>query len=511
MKNYLGNLIARHMSQAEVLLPRHASRFEPQSSVLQSDEFQGETAEMDVAETFGVESETVAQMSDAVFVAPVSQIPSEIEHRVANPSLPLSHSPESVVESSGPVPVPAFAELTTPTSAVSDDFGTLIPSKISSAVVSDHHVESTVSGAASDDRVATANRVASVSRMASTTDQIAVHDYVAERALRESGPIAQPFTANETVTTDTPVITNEPLTATEPVITNQSVTANEHEHVTEIERVTPPLRVAATKPNQPLTRRSIETQRAISTPATETERETVGPAVSGESLAPTTRPFASGTKDERFTSGVSYSEDGDISVGLPKPQQPNPPVAIEQSSRERSSIEQSSRERSLIEQSSREHSTIEQSSRERSSIEQPSRELLSAVVVPERTENSPVVNAASESQAAPKHLESLPEEARLPQVAQRARQLETSIARPPVNDPRNVINPGNTRLMPHNGLQFPTGTDITPAEASPTINVTIGRIEVRAATSEPRPQKQRREQQVLSLDEYLNQRSAGGR
>jgi hypothetical protein len=55
--------------------------------------------------------------------------------------------------------------------------------------------------------------------------------------------------------------------------------------------------------------------------------------------------------------------------------------------------------------------------------------------------------------------------------------------------------------------------DIAPGEAGPTINVTIGRIEVRAATqaSEARPQKQQREQQVLSLDEYLSQRSAGGR
>jgi hypothetical protein len=36
---------------------------------------------------------------------------------------------------------------------------------------------------------------------------------------------------------------------------------------------------------------------------------------------------------------------------------------------------------------------------------------------------------------------------------------------------------------------------------------------VRAATQVPeaQPQKQRREHQVLSLDEYLSQRSAGGR
>ena len=479
MKNYLGNLIARHMSQAEVLLPRLASRFEPQSSVLQFDEFQVETAEFDLAETLAGESE---------IVAPVFPITPEIADRVANPSLPLSHSPESVVESSGPVPVPV------PTFAVANhqDYESTVIESFLDRVASTSRVQSddlfgseSRSVSPANFATPTASEIAIDSGWTKTTDQIAVHDHVAERTPREFGPTAQPFTANETVTTDTPLIANEPLTAIEPVTANESVTTNEHEHVTEIERVTPSLRAATPKPNQPLTRRSIETQRAISTPATEIEKETVGPATSSESVAPTTKsgPFASGTKDEPFTSGVSYSKD-DISVSLPKPQQTKSPITIEPSSGEQLSIERSSRE----------HSSIERSSRE----------LLSAVVVPERTENSPVVNTASEiQQAAPKQPETLPEEARLSRVAQRARQLETSVARPPVNDPRNVINPGNTRLMSHN--------DITPAEAGPTINVTIGRIEVRATTSEPRPQKQRREQQVLSLDEYLNQRSAGGR
>jgi len=82
---------------------------------------------------------------------------------------------------------------------------------------------------------------------------------------------------------------------------------------------------------------------------------------------------------------------------------------------------------------------------------------------------------------------------------QRVPSLETSVVRSPRNDPMSA------RMVSHD--------DIAPVETGPTINVTIGRIEVRAATqtSEARPQKQRREQQVLSLDEYLSQRSAGGR
>lgn len=463
MKNYLGNLIARHMSQAEVLLPRHASRFEPQSSVLQSDEFQGETAVMDGAGTFGGEPDVVA---------PVSPIPPEIEHRVANPSLPLPHSPaESVVESSGPVPVPTFAVANdrhyalTLTPASSDRVASTNPVQIDDLSGSESRSVSRADFAAP-----TASEAAIDSRWTKTTDQIALHDHVAERTPRESGPSTQPFTPNE------------------PLAANESFTINEQ--VTETEGVTPSRRAAPEKSIQPPTLQSVETQSPVSKPTMETTKtaetgrepvarvtksEPFATANKSEPFATTTKnePFASGTTSERFTLTVPHSEDGDISVGLPKSQQPNPPVAIEHSSRERSWIEQSSRE------------------------------LLSAVVVPERTENSPLINAASESQAALKQPESLPEEARLPQVAQRVRQLETSVARPPVNDPGNVINPGNTRLTPHN--------DITPAETGPTINVTIGRIEVRAATSEPRPQKQRREQQVLSLDEYLNQRSAGGR
>jgi hypothetical protein len=49
------------------------------------------------------------------------------------------------------------------------------------------------------------------------------------------------------------------------------------------------------------------------------------------------------------------------------------------------------------------------------------------------------------------------------------------------------------------------------AETEPTIQVTIGRIEVRAKLAAPEPSKKRPGQPVMSLDEYLRQRANRGR
>lgn len=56
-----------------------------------------------------------------------------------------------------------------------------------------------------------------------------------------------------------------------------------------------------------------------------------------------------------------------------------------------------------------------------------------------------------------------------------------------------------------------TGAEVPPSETI--INVSIGRIEVRAATppKAARPEKQRRAPQVMNLDDYLRQRSGGSR
>jgi hypothetical protein len=67
----------------------------------------------------------------------------------------------------------------------------------------------------------------------------------------------------------------------------------------------------------------------------------------------------------------------------------------------------------------------------------------------------------------------------------------------------------------HRGLSLENQPLSKPAEVSstPTIQVTIGRIEVRATSSStrPRPQPQRSDRPVMSLDEYLNSRGGGGR
>lgn len=46
--------------------------------------------------------------------------------------------------------------------------------------------------------------------------------------------------------------------------------------------------------------------------------------------------------------------------------------------------------------------------------------------------------------------------------------------------------------------------------ATPTIQVTIGRIEVRATPAALPARKERSAPQVMSLDDYLRQRSQGG-
>jgi hypothetical protein len=61
-------------------------------------------------------------------------------------------------------------------------------------------------------------------------------------------------------------------------------------------------------------------------------------------------------------------------------------------------------------------------------------------------------------------------------------------------------------------MEAPQLTASRPEERqAPTIHVTIGRVEVRAATpAATAPSAPRRQPAVLSLDEYLKQRGSGG-
>jgi hypothetical protein len=74
---------------------------------------------------------------------------------------------------------------------------------------------------------------------------------------------------------------------------------------------------------------------------------------------------------------------------------------------------------------------------------------------------------------------------------------------------RVVAQPHVTQYVEPAGL-IPIGPVPRP-EPAPTIQVTIGRVEVRAMPPTPRPsEKQRPKTPVMSLDEYLSRRASGG-
>lgn len=78
---------------------------------------------------------------------------------------------------------------------------------------------------------------------------------------------------------------------------------------------------------------------------------------------------------------------------------------------------------------------------------------------------------------------------------------------PRIVEPR-VVLPNENRRAGNNSVMpgpFPT------SEPAPVINVTIGRIEVRATTPATPPRKQPSAKPLMSLDEYLQRRTRGGR
>lgn len=67
--------------------------------------------------------------------------------------------------------------------------------------------------------------------------------------------------------------------------------------------------------------------------------------------------------------------------------------------------------------------------------------------------------------------------------------------------PKEVDSPASQPLLAQSSIKQPTST----------IQVTIGRVEVRAISSNPLPKKRRSAPPVMSLDEYLHRRSQGGK
>jgi hypothetical protein len=114
----------------------------------------------------------------------------------------------------------------------------------------------------------------------------------------------------------------------------------------------------------------------------------------------------------------------------------------------------------------------------------------------------------------------------LPLVPQGNRPVGTSHLLPVVDtlptqrpaEPKTISPQQSTRqvgyaIPPYNRVNEHEAALTTqePSTPAPTIQVTIGRIEVRATpAATPRPQAARSAPSVMSLDDYLNQRVKGG-
>lgn len=444
MKNYLGNLIARHLNQAEVLQPRLASRFEPQSSVLQAEAPEPETAGVEfAADSFEVDSFVTARES------PIAAL--ENERKVEGPPVDPLRLPETVFESSGPpaaIPNQRIHQEDAAPPVPHAKFQPFV--RLDSPEIDDEPTPRV--------ELTTPNIVASELREISTappTDAPSTHappTYASpvrrDEISNSEGVLAPaPQTPSIMVVAQPPMVVAQPPPTKAPdhvAMADDTVERTPRESDQPRETVKRSRRASSAKPNQTLMpARSVELQPQIQLAITETRRKTAVPI--RDSAPP--------------TSHVSPAESHQ-SPDAPKPRQPNIPVEVDVAPRES----------------------------------------MGTTVTPGPETKSPVVDLVPrESQLAPGQRTRIPEEIRPPHQTRRAPALETSVVRWPRNDPMS-----GRMMFPH---------DIAPVEAGPTINVTIGRIEVRAAThtSEARPQKERREPQVLSLDEYLSQRSAGGR
>ena len=75
---------------------------------------------------------------------------------------------------------------------------------------------------------------------------------------------------------------------------------------------------------------------------------------------------------------------------------------------------------------------------------------------------------------------------------------------------QGLLTPSATSIAP--AIPYPAGPERPVSQPEPVINVTIGRIEVRATpASTPQSQKTRSTPPVMTLDEYLQQRGKGDR
>lgn len=430
MKNYLGNLIARHLNQAEVLQPRLASQFEPQSSVFQAEteaeaeEFQPQTGADHVAmpEAASPEVETSA-----------TEFP--LAPNIAREPVQPPQTTETILDSSVSPPAPFVSQQANATAPASPGKSEHLISVLTPAAEAVDLNEPAI--------VLTGQREKTIEPAGSNTPSTQRAEVFASEtpvAATEAGPL--PVAPSSTPKTQR-ARTMDPVAVT--------VATEDVEERLPVE-FDPPhsnskhsARARSPRPSQIVTPSStIDLQPQVSLSATGSAKK---PAVPNSISRPTAHTVAA-QKARRDTKTVTS-------------QHKEAPAGIEQ---------------------------------------------LSPLVLPPVVTHAPTAPELPASNAAEKQFRVSP-----------AQPKQTSPeTRPPHQTQRVPFF--ETRELSASQNQAPSVRqkfieEDTAADVGPTVNVTIGRIEVRAATQIPeaQPQKQRREHQVLSLDEYLTQRSAGGR
>lgn len=419
MNNYLGNLIARHLNQAEVLQPRLASRFEPQSSVFEMNADEVATSD---AERSDFETRIDGPVSREP-VQPSRSTETFLDLNVAQ-SAPLSHPtsvPSLPVESEPSIRVPDAPPPDAPERRVEPDEPAI---------------------------VLTGERdkpIAQASSSAPSSERAEVFASEASVEEPEAGPV--------------------PVPSSLPTKTQRARTTNQVAETIATETVEERVIVESDAPRS-TTKASVRTR----------------PPRPSLSRTPPSSPIDS--KPQVAVLAAGSTKEPAVPNSLSRPTLHT--VARPELRRETEQVKSQHTEAPAI----AEH--------ELPLISPPEVSVAPATPIVPAIDSAENQTSIQVSPAQPKQTTPAP---RPPLQTQRAPFFET----------REIRAAQNQQNQPRSVTQ--KFSEAEPAEAGPTVNVTIGRIEVRAATQIPeaQPQKQRREHQVLSLDEYLSQRSAGGR
>ena len=429
MKNYLGNLIARHLNQAEVLQPRLASQFEPQSSVLQAEteaeEFQPQPGAEHVATPEAASPEVETSATEFPLVP-------NIDRPVTREAIQPPQT-ETVPDSSVAPPARFVSQQANATAPALPGQSEHLISVLRPAAEAVDLNEPAI--------VLTGQREKIIEQAGSntpSTHRAEVFSSETPVVATEAGPLpVAPSPKTQRARTMDPVavtVATEDVEEHLPVEFDPPHSTSKHS-----------ARTRSPRPGQIMTPSStIDLQPQVSMSAIGSAKE---PAVPKSISRPTVHTVAA--PEARRDTKTITSQDKEAPAGI---------------------------------------------------------EQLSPLVLPPVVTHAPTAPELPASDAAEKQFHVSP-----------AQPKQTSPETPPPHQTQRVPF-FETREMSASQNQAPRvrqkfNEEDTAADVGPTVNVTIGRIEVRAATQIPeaQPQKQRREHQVLSLEEYLSQRSAGGR